>query len=308
MRIKSRLQRSPGLVVLLVMTIALARASAGCSESRSTVSTFTPTAPISLPSDAESNERAIRFLEERVKRDRDDFIAYNKLAEFYLQRLRETGAVSYVNLALEASRASLSAMPPEMNKAGLAVLAQAEFAAHEFVSARNHATRLAELDKGKSYPYQILGDALTELGDYDAAGRVYADMERLGGGASVETRLARAALLHGKRDEAVRHFTTALQIALTSSAPQRRPTTWIHWQLGEVEFLTGRYAAAEQHYRDALAVFPNYYRALAGVGRSRAALGDIDGAVENYERAVQILPDPSFIAALGDLYRLSGRE
>jgi len=65
---------------------------------------------------------------------------------------------------------------------------------------------------------------------------------------------------------------------------------------------------AERHYRDALTTFPDYFRALASLGRVRAAQGDLAGALEQYEHAVRIVPDPSFIASLGDLYRLSGRD
>ena len=31
------------------------------------------------------------------------------------------------------------------------------------------------------------------------------------------------------------------------------------------------------------------------------------GAIEQYERAIRLLPDPSFVAALGDLYAVTGR-
>jgi tetratricopeptide (TPR) repeat protein len=40
----------------------------------------------------------------------------------------------------------------------------------------------------------------------------------------------------------------------------------------------------------------------------RAALGDLPDAIQQYERAVRILPDLQFVAALGDLYKLAGRE
>ena len=39
----------------------------------------------------------------------------------------------------------------------------------------------------------------------------------------------------------------------------------------------------------------------------RAAQGDLTEAIEFYEKAVRILPDPIFVAALGDLYKLAGR-
>jgi len=57
-----------------------------------------------------------------------------------------------------------------------------------------------------------------------------------------------------------------------------------------------------------LTTFPDYFRALASLGRIRAAQADIAGAIEQYEHAVRIIPDPSFVAALGDLYKLAGRE
>jgi tetratricopeptide (TPR) repeat protein len=54
----------------------------------------------------------------------------------------------------------------------------------------------------------------------------------------------------------------------------------------------GDYAAAEKYYRDALTTFPDYYRACAGLGRVLAARGDLPGAIEQYERATRLLPEP----------------
>jgi len=39
----------------------------------------------------------------------------------------------------------------------------------------------------------------------------------------------------------------------------------------------------------------------------RAARGDFTSAIQRYEEAVRRFPDPTFIAALGDLYHLTGR-
>ena len=83
---------------------------------------------------------------------------------------------------------------------------------------------------------------------------------------------------------------------------------WCRWQLGEIAFSVGDYAAAESHYRDTLTTFPDYFRALASLGRVRAARGDLEEAIKHYERAVYLLPDPAFVAALGDLLKLTGRD
>src|SRR5439155_9692339 len=53
---------------------------------------------------------------------------------------------------------------------------------------------------------------------------------------------------------------------------------------------------------------PGYFRALASLGRVRAARGDLPDTIAQYEHAVNIIPDPAFVAALGDLYKLAGRD
>lgn len=266
-----------------------------------------------LPSDRATADYAIRFLENRVQRDPEDFIAHNKLAGYYLQLVRETSDLTYLKLASRAARASLATLPPEQNTGGLAAVTQVEFTSHEFAAARDHAQRLTEIDPGKAYPYQILGDALLELGDYDKAREAFGEMVRLGGiqgltRVAIEQRMARLAALRGDMATARQRFLAALKLALALPAPPRETVAWCRWQLGETAFATGDYAAAEQHYRDALTTFPGYVRALASLGQVRAARGDLAGAIEKYESAVRILPDLAFVAALGDLCRITGRE
>jgi tetratricopeptide (TPR) repeat protein len=261
-----------------------------------------------VPSESEATDAAIRFLENRVRRDPDDFTALNKLASFYLQRQRETGGLQYLELASRAARASLAAMPEKMNTGGLATLAQVEIANHEFAASRDHALRLAELDPQKGYPYQLLGDALIELGDYQGATAAFGNLERRSSGFTTQIRLAKLALLHGQINTAEDRLTSASALALEQSPPPREAVAWCRWQLGEIAFSRGDYETAETRYREALLTIPGYYRASASLGRVLAARGDQSGAIEQYEQAVRTIPDPSFVAALGDLYALGGRE
>ncbi len=266
-------------------------------------------AATALPVDEGQNDAAARFLAYRVRQDPGNFVAYNMLAGYHLQRLRETGSLDYLDRAQRAARASLAILPPERNTGGLAALAQAEFASHEFVKARDHALRLTQLDPGKSGPYGTVGDALLELGDYPKAMAAFATMERLGrGGVGTETRLARLATLHGDASLAQRHYANAVAFALDLPIPPRETVAWCRWQMGETAFAVGDYAVAEKDDRDALTTFPGYFRALASLGRVQAARGDIPGAISSYEHVVNIIPDPNFIASLGDLYSIAGRK
>jgi len=296
--------------------LSLAFLLAGCdAEARKPANPPAAHKPLAhaLPSEAEVEDQTIRFLEDRVKRDPEDFIAYNKLVEQYLQRVRNTGDITYLTLASKAAHASLATLPAERNIGGLTALAQVEYASHDFMAARDHARQLAELDPDKSYPYQILGDALLELGDYREAEDSFRRMQDSGGvhgmtRVAIEQRVARLAALRGDSQGARRHMDNALTTAESLALPPQETIAWCHWQLGEIAFGVGDYPVAEGEYRRSLAAFPNYFRALASLGRVLAARGDIRGATEQYAHAVRIVPDPAFLAALGDLYKIAGRD
>ncbi len=254
----------------------------------------------------------IRFLEERIKRDPEDYIAYNKLASEYLRQMRLTGDAVYLEMALRAAKTSLEVLPAQQNKEGLAVLALAKYASHEFSESRDYAKQLIELDPNKGYAYQILGDALVELGEYTEAEEAFRKMKTLGGiqvftQAAMEQRLARLAWLKGENAEAKNHFSTALKLFHSMPEPPSDATSYCSWQLGKISFSEGDYKTAEKYYKEALEIFPEYAAALASMGEVRAALGDLTGAIEFYERAVKRFPDITFVAALGDLYKITGR-
>ncbi|MGI8495577.1 MAG: tetratricopeptide repeat protein [Pyrinomonadaceae bacterium] len=296
------------LAFLSVCGVFLLNACGGVKSAATNSAAIPAAAPIA--SDAAANETAIRFLENKLKNDPEDFSANNKLAGLYLQKLRETGNVQYLDLTFRVARASLDSVADIRNAGGLAALALCEFASHDFTNARDHALRLIELEPTKSYPRGILGDALLELGEYEKAEIAYKKITLLDKGSSSgsEARFARLAQLKGDNLEARKHFATALTLALDQSVPPRETIAWLRWQLGETAFSVGDYETAEQHFKDSLTTFPDYYRAVASLGKVHAARNDLSGAIEQYEKVTRILPDPNYVAALGDLYRLAGRD
>ena len=299
---------------LFLFIVCFAFLTSGCGEIFQAAKSDSKNIPVppAVPIMANKNasENAIRFLENKLKDDPEDFSANSKLAGLYLQKLRETGDVTFLDLAFRAARASLDSVPDVRNSGGLAALALAEFAAHDFTEAYDHALRLIELEPTKSYPQGILGDALLELGEYEKAEIAYKKITLLDNGSSSgsEARFARLAQLKGDNIGAQKHFATALTLALNQSPPPRETVAWLRWQLGETAFSVGDYETADKHFQDSLTTFPNYYRAVASLGKVRAAQGDLKGAIEQYEKVTRILPDPNYVAALGDLYKLAGRE
>lgn len=304
-----RIARIGGLATLLICLVAFSGLRPPQTKQAFSLLAIPRLAAKPLPSDELEIAGTIRFLSERVRRDPEDSLAQNMLASCFLQRVRETNNADYLRLATNAARMSLASVPARRNPGGLSALAHAEFAAHEFIGARDHAILLTQLEPSQGSGWAQLGDALLELGDYEKAAAAYDRMQRLGfTAAGAQTRLARFALLRGEAGKAHKLLVRALALALDNPEPPRETVAWCYWQLGEVAFSVGEYGAAEEHYRSALTSFPGYVNALPSLGRVRAARGDLRGAVEHYEHAIRILPDPAFVAALGDVYKLMGRQ
>jgi tetratricopeptide (TPR) repeat protein len=81
---------------------------------------------------------------------------------------------------------------------------------------------------------------------------------------------------------------------------------WYRFQLGELYFNQGDLRRAARWYGEAEQALPGYYLASAGLGKVEAARGDLEAAIARYEALVGRLPQPGFVATLGDLYALNG--
>jgi tetratricopeptide (TPR) repeat protein len=264
------------------------------------------------PAKPNAANETIRFLEQRVKQNPEDFIAYNKLTSEYLRQMRETGDTRYLDLASRAANASLEILPLQQNKGGLAALVLVKYSMHEFTAARDYAKQLIDLEPNRGYPYQMLGDALLELGQYEEAEAAFKQMEQYGGiqaitQSAMEQRLARLAALKGDLKAAAKHYSNALKLAQSTPIPSPETVAYCQWQSGETAFAGGDYKTAEKFYKDSLKTLPDYPNALASMGRILAARNDLTGAIDLYERVTRRLPDLTFVVVLGDLYKIAGR-
>jgi tetratricopeptide (TPR) repeat protein len=253
-------------------------------------------------------DRVRHFLEDRVKRDPDDIIGQNRLAEIYLQRLRETGDYSWLQRAREAARHSLASVPAEQNPTGLFMQGRVEYESHHFATARDLASALTKIEPGKSRGFALLGDALLEFGDIDLAATAYDSMQKLNGDPiETEMRLARLELSHGVHDSARQHFDKALETARKLSPPSPEIMAWCLVQLGQLAFNLGHWDEAETDFQAALAERVDDPGAMEHLAELRAAQEKYADAMALYEKVIARTPRPEFWQALGDVYAAIGK-
>ena len=265
-------------------------------------------AATNTPAPEQSAERVRQFLEDRVRADPDDIVAQNRLAEIYLQRLRENGDYEWLRRAAEAVRRSLASVPAEQNATGLFRRAQVEYESHHFAAARDLALSLTKIEPGKSRGHALLGDALLELGDLDEAAAAYAQMQkRSTDPVEIESRLARLELVSGEFEAARAHVDKALQAAKAASVPSPEVIAWCQVELGQLAFNTGQWGAAEQHYQSALSQQPDSFPAQEHLAELRAAQEKYDESIRLYEQVIKRTSRPEFCQALGDVYAAMGK-
>ena len=231
--------------------------------------------------------------------------AYYGLGDALIRKARETGDPSYFNRAEEALKKSLEINP---NNAGaMRHLAYVFYSRHEFEPAAVHAGKAIEMDSRDGDSYGILGDALMETGEYEKAEDAYRKMMQLEESLYSYSRQAGLKSVRGDSGGAMADLERAVAAGKAAKQPAES-IAWAEWQLGNDHFSLGKLEKAEAFYRQSLATYPNYYRALAGMAQVRAAQKRYDEAIDFYRKAVAILPMPEYIAALGDVYSKIGKS
>ena len=205
-------------------------------------------------------DNVIRFFQWKVTQDPDDFFNYDRLGVAYIQKARETGDVTYYNLAaqtLEKSRdlesGSAQAAPAMKH------LASVYYAEHRFGETLALAQKAVELNPRDVTSYAVIGDARSEMGEYDAAWADYAklqaapDAQAADSGVEYlrESRAATKSILTGDAHAAIEQMQRAVNISLAARMP-KESIAWSQFALGENYFQLGEFANAKTAYNDAL--------------------------------------------------------
>lgn len=247
------------------------------------------------------NDSEISRLEARLKQDTNDWRAYDQLGYAYIQKARDTGDPSYYGRAEAVLQKATQINPQDPD--ALVGLGSLALSRHEFQQALDWGHKAFALAPHKAAVFGVIGDAYTELGQYAAAVEAFQNMVDTRPDLASYSRVSYARELHGDLAGAI----AAMQEAVEAGSPNAENTNWCRVQLGQLYWLKGDLAAAEQQYRQVLAYYPRYVYALGAMGQLRAGQQDLPAAADYYRQATDLIPLPQFVSALGDVYAKMGK-
>ena len=257
-----------------------------------------PTSP--RPVTGSQTQERIADLEAKVRANPSDAESQRDLGFALLQRIRETADPSLYAPAESAFEAARAITPDDAQV--LVGIGGLQLGRHQFADALKTGRQAVNLGPNLPAAYEVVLDALVELGRYDeaddAAGRM------LGAGIELGT-LARWSYLrelNGDLDGALAAMRRASQTP--GLAPENTAFAQVH--LANLYVWTGDRDAARKALEAALDEVPDYAPALAGLGRMAVADSDLDEAIRRFSRAADILPLPEYVIALGEAHEAAG--
>src|SRR5260370_13355562 len=109
-------------------------------------------------------DKRVRELQEQVKKRPDDYAGFDRLASALFQKARETGDISYYDLAEQALQKALDMAPRDFRAADpLVHIALVYMGEHRFNDALNYAQKAIATGSGNLDAFAIEGDAYTDM-------------------------------------------------------------------------------------------------------------------------------------------------
>jgi tetratricopeptide (TPR) repeat protein len=248
-------------------------------------------------------DRSLREAQLAVRRNPGRTRPLLRLAQLYVRKAREASDPSLYERADDAVTRALRIDPNDLS--ALQVRGLVLMQDHRFAEARDLATRAIARDRQQAIFYGLLGDAEMEVGHYTAAETAYQQMVNLRPNLASYSRGSWLRWLIGDPDGAIdlgRH-------AVEAGSPRvPEELAWTIVQLGNLQFSIGDLAGALTNYEAALRVFPNYPSALDARGVLRRARGDLAGAVSDARLAVLGSTTTEHLLHLGEAQRAAGRQ
>jgi len=244
-------------------------------------------------------DRSIVDLENQVEKEPKNTPVALGLSAAYLQKVRETGDISYYEKILKLlDTAEVHAQDTAVI---LATRAEVENGRHDFAAGLEYSKQAIKKNPEVSAFYGIKSDSELELGNYDEALHSLQNMIDRKPNFSSFARVAYQRELHGDRAGALE----ALETAISAGSAHAENIAWAYTEMGKLRIKSNP-EIAKQDFKRALELYPNFAPALEGLGRIAWKEEENDEAERYYTQAFDVLPLAQYALALGNFYGTQG--
>ena len=247
-------------------------------------------------------DKEISRLQQQIRNGRNLQLGLEQLGWAFVTKARESFDPGFYKLAEQSARC-IEKRNPQSQEAMLlrAHVLQNE---HRFKEAETLASRLVK-QRGLSFDYGLLGDALMEQGKLNDAIEAYQQMMNLKPDLRAYARAAHMRWLKGDLAGAIE----AMQLAVSAASPQdAESAAWVNTRLATYLFYGGKFNEAEQRCALARSLQNNYPQTLLLQGRILLAQSRFGEAVDALQSAVNLNPLPEYQWTLAEALRIAGKE
>jgi tetratricopeptide (TPR) repeat protein len=247
-------------------------------------------------------DKEISRLQQQIRSGRNLQLSLEQLGWACVTKARESFDPGFYKLA-EQCALCIEKRNPQSQEAML-LRAHVLQNLHRFKESESLARILVE-QRGLSFDYGLLGDALMEQGKLSDAVEAYQQMMNLKPDLRAYARAAHMRWLKGDLEGAIE----AMQLAVSGSSPQdAESAAWVNTRLAFYEFQAGRVSEAEQRCALALSLRSDYAPTLLLKGKMLLAENQFGEAVDALQNAVKLNPLPEYQWTLAEALRAAGRE
>jgi len=247
-------------------------------------------------------DNEISQLQQRVREGRNVELWLDRLGWAFVEKARESFDPGFYKLAEQCAR-SIEKRNPQSKEAML-LRAHVLQNLHRFKESETLARRLVR-QRGLSFDYGLLGDALMEQGKLGDAIEAYQRMMNLKPDLRAYARAAHMRWLKGDLEGAIE----AMELAVSAASPgDAESSAWVNTRLAFYEFQAGRVSEAERQCAVALSLQNDYSPTLLLQGRIMLSQSRFAEAVAVLQKAAKLNPLPEYQWTLAEALRAAGKE
>ncbi|HEX4707983.1 MAG TPA: tetratricopeptide repeat protein [Candidatus Udaeobacter sp.] len=247
-------------------------------------------------------DKEISRLQQQIRNGRNLQLGLEQLGWAFVTKARERFDPGFYKLAEQCAR--LIEMRNSQSQEAMLLRAHVLQNLHRFKESETLARRLVQ-QRGLSFDYGLLGDALMEQGKLNDAVGAYQQMMNLKPDLRAYARAAHLRWLKGDLTGAIE----AMQLAVSAASPQdAESAAWVNTRLAFYEFQAGHVNEAEQRCAFALSVQSSYAPTLLLKGRMLLAQSRFGESVHALQSGLKLNPLPEYQWTLAEALRVAGKE